>query len=76
VLDALRKAGKPLPVSDLTLTVLVGRGLNPDDKPFQRILSRRVGACLRNLWKKGLVPNDLTAGEPWPVGNCKIAVTS
>ena len=55
VLDALRESGKPLPVSDLTLIVSAGRGLNPDDKPFMRVLSRRVGACLRNLRKKKLV---------------------
>ena len=54
VLDGLRKSGK-LPVSELTLIVLTGRGLSPDDKPFVRVLSRRVGACLRNLRKKGLV---------------------
>jgi hypothetical protein len=55
VLDALRKSGTPLPVCDLTLTVAAGRGINPDDKPFMRVLSRRVGACLRNLRKKKLV---------------------
>lgn len=55
VLDALRKSDKPLPVSELTLIVLAGRGLNADDKPFMRILSRRVGACLRHLRKKGLI---------------------
>jgi hypothetical protein len=55
VLDALRKTAKPLPVSDLTLIVAAGRSVNPDDKPFMRILSRRVGACLRNLRKKNLV---------------------
>jgi hypothetical protein len=55
VLNALRKAGKPLPVSDLTLAVAAGRAINPDDKPFMRILSRRVGACLRTLRKKKLV---------------------
>jgi hypothetical protein len=55
VLNALRKSDKPLPVSELMLIVLSGRGLNPDDKPFMRVLSRRVGACLRNLRKKGLV---------------------
>ncbi len=48
VLNALRKSPKPLPVSDLTLIVAAGRGINPDDKPFMRVLSRRVGACLRN----------------------------
>ncbi len=55
VLNALRKAGKPLPVSALTLQVLTGRGLTADDKPFMRVLGRRVGACLRHLRKKGLV---------------------
>ena len=55
VLNALRKAGKPLPVAELTLHVLAGRGLTAEDKPFMRVLGRRVGACLRNLRKKGLV---------------------
>ncbi len=55
ILNALRETGKPLPVSDLTLFVAAGRAINPDDKPFMRTLSRRVGACLRNLRKKNLV---------------------
>lgn len=55
ILDALRKSGKPTPVSDLTLVVAAGRGIDPDDKPFMRVLCRRVGACLRNLRKKNLV---------------------
>ena len=55
VLNALRKSDKPLPVSDLTLIVAAGRGINPDDKPFMRTLSQRVGACLRNLRKRNLV---------------------
>ena len=55
VLNALREAGKPLPVSDLTFIVAAGRGINPDDKPFMRVLSRRVGACLRNLRRRKLV---------------------
>ena len=55
VLNTLRKADKPLPVSEITLHVLAGRGLNADDKPFTRVLSRRVGACLRNLRRKGLI---------------------
>ncbi|MCW5696981.1 MAG: hypothetical protein KIS96_09655 [Bauldia sp.] len=55
VLTALRKSNKPLSVSDLTLHVAAGRGLNNEDKPFLRVLSKRVGACLRNLRKKELV---------------------
>jgi hypothetical protein len=55
VLNALRNSGKPVPVSELTLLVGAGRAIDPDDKPFMRILLRRVGACLRHLRKKGLV---------------------
>lgn len=70
VLNALRKSDKPLPVSDLTLTVLAGRGLTSDDKPFARVMSRRVGACLRNLRKKGLIE---MVREPGLVGVWRIA---
>jgi hypothetical protein len=63
VLNALRKSEKPIPVSDLTLIVAAGRGINPDDKPFMRVLSRRVGACLRNLRKKKLVAMTRPAGS-------------
>jgi len=55
VLTALRKSGHPMPVSELVHHVLAGRGLTAEDKPFMRVLSRRVGACLRNLRKKDLV---------------------
>lgn len=55
VLITLRKSPKPLPVSEITLHVAAGRGLNNEDKPFLRVLTKRVGACLRNLRKKGLV---------------------
>src|SRR5437879_13791066 len=55
ILNALRKSAKPLPVSELALVVLEGRGLSVDDKPFLRVLTRRVDACLRNLRKTALV---------------------
>jgi hypothetical protein len=61
VLNAMRKAGKALPVSEITLHVLAGRGLTNEDRPFMRVLGRRVGACLRHLRKKGLV--RLTRGD-------------
>ena len=54
---------QPLPVSEIILHVVAGRGLSPDDKPFVRILSKRVGACLRNLRKKGLVRMTRIIGE-------------
>jgi hypothetical protein len=63
VLDTLRKAAKPMPVADLALVVLEGRGLSLDDKPFLRVLVRRVDACLRNLRKKGLVKRTRPPGS-------------
>jgi hypothetical protein len=55
VLNALRNAKMPVPISHLTSLVAAGRAINTDDKPFMRILTRRVGACLRNLRKKEFV---------------------
>lgn len=55
ILDAFRKSGAPVPVSDLTLTVAAGHGISADDKPLMRVLLKRAGACPRNLWKKNLV---------------------
>lgn len=71
VLDALRKSPKPMRISDLSLTVAAGRGINPDDKPFIRVLSRRVGARLRNLRKKNLVTMTRPPGSLglWQIEN-------
>jgi hypothetical protein len=71
VLDALRKSAKPMPVADLALVVLEGRGLSLDDKPFLRVLVRRVDACLRNLRKKGLVKRTRPPGSLglWQIAN-------
>ena len=63
VLNTLRKSEKSLPVSEITLHVLVGRGLNADDKPFVRVLSKRVSACLRGLRRKGLVDMSRIVGQ-------------
>lgn len=55
VLSTLRKAGKPLPAHEVTLTVMAARTLDVADKPLLRVLARRVGACLRMHRGKGLV---------------------
>lgn len=55
VLGCLRKSDKPLPLHEITLQVMVGRSLNASDKPLLRVLSKRVGACLRHNRTKGLV---------------------
>ena len=70
ILNSLRGSPKPLAVHELTLLVAAGRGINPDDKPFMRTLSRRVGACLRNLRKKNLV---LMTRPPGSLGLWQIA---
>jgi len=55
VLGTLRKADKPLPLHEITMHVMVGRSLNATDKPLLRVLSKRVGACLRHYRQAGLV---------------------
>ena len=55
VLGTLRKSDKPLPNHELTLIVMAARSLNPQDKPLLKILSKRVGACLRKHRETGLV---------------------
>jgi hypothetical protein len=55
VLATLRKADGPLPLHEITMHVVVGRSLNPADKPLLRVLSKRVGACLRHYRGLGLV---------------------
>jgi hypothetical protein len=63
LLNTLRKAAKPMPVSELAMVVLSERGLSVDDKPFLVVLKRRVDACLRTLRKKGLVKTTRPAGS-------------
>ncbi len=55
VLSTLRKVGKPLPTHEITLTVMAARSLNVADKPLLKVLTKRVGACLRLHREKGLV---------------------
>jgi hypothetical protein len=71
VLIALRKSTKPVPLSDLTLVVAGGRGINPDDKPFMRVLSRRVRRLPSQFAKKGLVEMTRPPGSLglWEITN-------
>lgn len=55
VLTGLRKAQRPLPTHEVTLQVMVARSLSAADKPLLRVLTKRVGACLRGHREKGLV---------------------
>ena len=51
VLGTLRDASRPLTTNELTEAVMQGRGLDLKNPSLFRLMSKRVGACLRN-WKK------------------------
>lgn len=51
VLEALKKAGRPLSTTELTERVMKERGLNLNDSKLKRTISRRVGACLAH-WRR------------------------
>lgn len=51
VLEALREAGRPIPTTTITERVMKERGLDRGDAGLFRLMSKRVGACLRH-WEK------------------------
>jgi hypothetical protein len=55
LLDTLRKEGKPMNVYDMTLRVMMARGMNNSDRRLCRLISKRVGASLRNMRARGVV---------------------
>jgi hypothetical protein len=64
VLDTLRIAkGGPVTSREIALKVMAGRGLVPGDAGLERLIVKRVGACLRQLRRKGLVKEELIAGK-------------
>ncbi len=63
VLDTLRAANGPVTSRDLALKVMAGRGLPTGDKALERLMIKRVGACMRTLRRKGLVKEEMIAGR-------------
>ena len=55
VLTALRESRRPMTTTALTERVMKERGLDAENGPLRRVMSRRVGACLRGHRKRGLV---------------------
>lgn len=51
LLEALRKAGRPLSTTELTDLVMRERGLNVDDAKLRQTMGRRVGASLAH-WRR------------------------
>jgi hypothetical protein len=63
VMGALRIATEPVTSLDITLAVMKGRGLNPDDLEFVRTIRKRVAACMWRLKKNGAVREVPGAGD-------------
>lgn len=63
VLEALRKADRPLSTADLTERVMRERGLDLADKALRRTMSQRVGACLRHWRKRAALQSLRGAGH-------------
>jgi hypothetical protein len=55
LLDTLRSEGKPMSVHDMTLRVMMVHGMNTSDRRLCRLMSKRVGASLRNMRARGVV---------------------
>ena len=63
VMGALRIAEKPVTSRDIALTVMKGRGVNPDDLELSTIIRKRVGACLWKLKSQGLAKEVPMVGD-------------
>ena len=63
VLEALREATRPLSTTQLAEHVMRERGLDVNDKALCRVMSRRVGACLRNWGRQGAIRSMLGPGQ-------------
>jgi hypothetical protein len=59
---AVLKRG-PMTCQQLTQHVMAERGLNTADNRLVRTMSKRVGSCLRNQRRKGLVRSEPRAGQ-------------
>jgi hypothetical protein len=58
VLGTLRRAGKPIPAREIVAEVFAIRGLNAADKPLYRVITKRIGACLRKYRQKDIVASS------------------
>ncbi|MBN9555865.1 MAG: hypothetical protein J0H61_14550 [Alphaproteobacteria bacterium] len=52
VLETIRTAGRPVGTTTITEAVMKARGLDRNDAAMFRLMSKRVGACLRH-WERG-----------------------
>lgn len=55
VLGTLRTAKRPCTTEELTMHVMAERGMNTADKRLVKVVTRRVGACLRHHRTRGVI---------------------
>lgn len=63
VLETLRTAKHPCSTQELTMHVMAERGMNTADKALVRIVTKRVGACLRHHRNKGILRSNEGLGQ-------------
>lgn len=76
VLSAIHTAERPPTTNELTEVVMRARGLDIDNAALFRIMSKRVGACLRNLKTgRGLVRSMPGPGQQhiWQINPARVA---
>ena len=63
VFDVLREAGSPVSSREIAVQLMQNRGLNIEDPMLLAVMTKRVGACLRNNRQKGFVRAIARAGD-------------
>jgi hypothetical protein len=63
VLDMLRLAEKPMSTRDMALAYMTARGLDTADERLLRLLSKRIGCCVRGKRDQGLVASGPGPGQ-------------
>lgn len=63
VLDMLRVASEPMSTRDMALAYMTARGHDTADERLLRLLSKRIGCCLRGKRDQGLVASEAGPGQ-------------
>jgi hypothetical protein len=63
ILGILRDAGQPMTTHDLTLHVMANRGMNTADVRLVKLMTKRVGSCLRHHRGRGTLRSQHIRGE-------------
>lgn len=63
VLATLRNAKKPLTTADIAQRVMAERGLDTANVRLLKTMTKRAGACLRNMQKQGAVARQPGPGQ-------------